>query len=286
MPLRRDAPRLLTPRRDAERITSSYLKYEGTTMRNGLQGLATALILLSSVAMVGCGTNDTTDTSTSGTNNTTTGGTEGPPTITVPAFPNGQGQTKSTDAYPVGATGIGIGSIIPNFAFVGFADSVANNGAMQEVKLSDFYNASGSDQYAAGLPYTGAKPKALLIDVSAVWCGPCNQESDTMLPGKYTTYHPQGGEFLLTLADGPNPGTAATPDDLGGWTGRYHEEFPAVIDPEYKLAALFSQDAFPANMFINTQNMRVCHVTAGEPQDADWAVFQDILDGKNDCTGG
>jgi hypothetical protein len=236
-------------------------------MRNGLQVLGGALILLSSAALIGCG-GDTT---------------AGADSLVVGQFQPGQGQSEAQKNYPAGPYGIGVHSVIADFSFVGFVNSTADSSALQETSLADFYNPTGAGQYPAGSQYSGDLPKALLIDVSAYWCGPCNDESHTMLPGQYATLHPQGAEFVLTLADGPSMGVAATPNDLLNWTNSYHEEFPAVIDPEYTLAALFSEDAFPANMMINTQNMRVCHVTPGEPQAADWAKFQAILDGTDSC---
>ncbi|HVY47402.1 MAG TPA: TlpA family protein disulfide reductase [Minicystis sp.] len=243
-------------------------------MRNALFVVATSLFVLGSV---GCGSTD----------------------VTVPSFQKGQGQAPQTgEAYPAGPYGINVGSVVENYHFVGYVNYVADHtDGMQEVQLADFYNPHADDPnydpgdgpddrvFPDGSPYGAGtpKPKALLIDVSSVWCPPCNDEAHYSLPGKYSAYKPQGGEFLLNLADGPNPGTSATPDDLTTWTNEYHEEFPAVIDPEYKLAALFAADFFPANMVVNPRNMKICKVVSGAPDQSTWNLYGDVLVGKETC---
>lgn len=209
------------------------------------------------------------------------GGTVGKPTP-APEFTEGQGQQPNGSIqYPAGPFGISKGSIITNFQFVGFADASADTAGMQAIQLADFYNPTGTEVFPEGSPYGAgtAKPKALLIDVSSVWCGPCNEEADTVLPGKYAQFQPQGGEFLLQLADGATPGTAATSKNLFNWVSKYDVNYPAAIDPSYKLGALFDADAFPANMIIKTQNMEIIEVVAGVPDAAFWSKFQKVIDG-------
>ena len=79
-------------------------------------------------------------------------------------------------------------------------------------------------------------------------------EAKTELPPRYAKYKPCGGEFLLQLADGPTVGTPATETNLRNWTKKYAVDFPATIDPSYKLGALFQADAYPANIIIDTTN--------------------------------
>lgn len=219
--------------------------------------------------------------------------------MTVPTFQKGQGQTAQTgESYPDAPYGINVGSVVANYHFVGFANSVADSSDMQGVALSDFYNPHAGDPtyqpktpadddclYPAGSIYGEGTPKptALLLDVSAVWCPPCNAESRDTLPGEYANLHSRGAEFLLDLTDGPNPGTAATPTDLDMWTAEYHEDFPAVIDPEYELAALFAADFYPANLIVNTRNMKICKVVSGAPDAPTWALFGAVLAGNVTC---
>jgi len=200
----------------------------------------------------------------------------------APEFPEGSGQAaKDTDPYPAGPYGISIGSVIANYKFVGFVNAMAESGALQEIRLSDFYNPTGTDVFSDKVPLLAGtpKPKALVIDVSSVWCPPCNEEAATILPAKYLEYKPRGGEFLLQLADGPTPGEAAGQSDLYKWTQKYDVDYPAAIDPSYKLGALFDADAFPANIIIKTQDMSIVEVIAGEPNAGFWSTFEQVLDG-------
>jgi len=200
----------------------------------------------------------------------------------APAFPTQSGQPSADAAvYAPGPYGISIGSTITNYKFIGFANAMVLNTAMQEIRMSDFYNPTGTDTFPEGSPYgsNAPKPKAMLIDVASVWCGPCNYEAANVLPGQHIKYKPLGGEFLLQLADGPTPGKAAQPDHLFTWTSQYDVDFPATIDPTYKLGALFEADAFPANMIIRTKDMKIVEVIAGAPEvtSSFWDTFEAVL---------
>lgn len=201
----------------------------------------------------------------------------------TPGFTPKTGQTpRGTEqvAYPAGPYGIAVGSTVPNYEFAGFVNAMESTASMQAISLADFYNPSGSDvysetsQYGAGKP----KPKALLVILSAGWCEPCKQEAATVLPGKYADLHPQGGEFLLTLADGAQYGVTAVGKDLYNWTMKFDVSYPAVIDPASQMSAITSQDAFPANVMIRTKDMKIMRSFTSAPDASDWAYFQKIID--------
>jgi hypothetical protein len=200
----------------------------------------------------------------------------------APDFPENTGQqAQNAKPYPPGPYGIGKGSIITNYKFVGYVNSVANSAQLAEIQMAEFYNPTGSDVYAEGsvFPIGAPKPKALLISVASVWCGPCNQEADQVLPLEYAKYKPMGGEFLAQLADGPTPGKAATQKSLFNWATKYDVDYPITIDPDYELSALFDQDAFPANMIIDPKTMRIVEVVAGIPDGSFWAKYDQLLSG-------
>jgi hypothetical protein len=252
-----------------------YHLSEAVTMRNTVFLAAAAAIALSNI---GCGDSSSAD-------------------LTVPSFTKGQGQAgNGANAYPGAPYGINPGSVAENYQFLGYVNSVTSQATLQPVELANFYNPHADDPtympktpaeddrlFPPGSPFGAGtpKPKALLIDVSSVWCPPCNEEAATNLPAKYAYYKPLGGEFLLNLADGPDVGTAATTYDLTKWTSMYGENFPAVIDPEYKLAALFAADFFPANMIVNPRNMKICQVMSGAPSAGAWNNYYGVLTNKS-----
>lgn len=213
--------------------------------------------------------------------------------VPVPVFPEGTGQLpRGTTAieYAAGPYGISKGSTIQNFEFVGFPNSVVDVSTMKSIQLADFYNPTGDAVFPEGSPYGAGtpKPKALLIVVSAVWCGPCNYEAEVTLPVLYKKYQPKGGEFFLVLADGPTSGIPAEAKNLYLWDKKYKIDYPSAIDPASKLAALFEADAFPANMIIRTCDMKLIDVVAGAPPEPEagkplppfWAQYEKVLNAQ------
>jgi hypothetical protein len=212
-----------------------------------------------------------------------------------PAFDPGPalGQAKNEIVYPAGPYGVGKGSTIPNFDFIGYANAVAKNDTMQAISLSDFYNKHGRDasykpaspaeddrlfpagsQYGEGTP----KPTVLAIDVASMWCGPCNLEAKCDIPGLHAQYAPCGGGFLLQLQDNNTPGTPAAPKNLFTWAVKeYKEDFTVAIDPEGRLGSLFAADAFPANFIIDLTTMKIVEAIAGVPDKPYWDLYETLL---------
>jgi hypothetical protein len=226
---------------------------------------ALVLVALASSLFVGCAPAEPT----------------GPDPIPAPPFPEGTGQAAHEEiAYAPGPFGVKVGSVIENYHYKGFANAMVQNDVFDDVQLADFYNPTGTDVYAEGSPYGAGnpKPKALLIDVASVWCGPCNYEADSVLPGEYAQYKPLGGEFLLQLADGPTPGISAKETHLRNWTNKYDVDYPSSIDPEYRLMDLAVQDAFPQNFLIDTTTMEIVDIIAGVPDATFFAQFDALLE--------
>jgi hypothetical protein len=196
----------------------------------------------------------------------------------APPFPEGQGQSPELGpAYPSGPYGIEKGSVIENFKFIGFPDPSKDKAALREIQMADFYNPTGEEVWPADSIYAGKKkPVALLVVVSAVWCGPCQYENEEILPDEYAKYNPLGAEFLLQLADGPTVGEPAETKHLVSWTTKYDTAWPAVLDPGAKLSALFEADAYPANLLIDTTTMEIVDVVAGVPEQG--SAFYAALD--------
>jgi hypothetical protein len=190
------------------------------------------------------------------------------------------GQASAAVVYPPGPFGTGVGSQVENFDFIGYANEQADHATMQLIQFADFYNPHAFDQdynpaspaeddrlfppgsqYGEGLQ----KPTVLSLDVASVWCGPCNEEAQCVLPALHKRYAPCGGEFMLQLADGPEQGVAAVPKNLLAWAEEYKVNFPAAVDPEYKTEVIWAAEAFPENILINTTTMTIVDRIAGVP---------------------
>jgi hypothetical protein len=222
-----------------------------------------------------------------GCNEDGTNGSESAPPDTEPL--------TMTATYPAGPYSVLPGDVIKDYSFTGFANPVAGSTDIVTIRLSDFYNPHADDtSYKPGGPSTddrlypkdspyGAgnkKPRALAINVGAIWCGPCNFEAKSELPARYTKYKPLGGEFLFQLADGATQGTAATQKDLVNWTKKYKVDYPSTIDKTKQLAGSFDANAYPANMIVDTRTMVIVAVVAGVPDEAYWAKFEATIASK------
>jgi len=187
---------------------------------------------------------------------------------------------SATEGYPVGPYGIGRGSVISNFEFTGYVDPSAGLGeaARSTITLADFHNPTGEGTAPAGSPLGEGQPlpRALLINVSAVWCVACQREASQVLPGEYARFQPQGGELLLDLAESSALGQVADFGDLDNWVTAYDVTYPAVVDPTYQLGALFDSSAFPANILVDPRDMTIVELVSGVPQDGFWLALDEL----------
>lgn len=184
-------------------------------------------------------------------------------------FPPGQGQDPQASGvrYPAGPYGVEAGSVIANYSFRGMVNPSVST-TFVDMQLADFYNPTGDEPFPADSVYGDTpKPTALWINISAVWCGPCQHESEEVLPVEHAKYAPLGGQILMLLADGGTVGKPATENNLLSWTSKYDTAWPAVIDSTYKLPSLFQSSAYPINMVIDTTTMEIEIVLAGEPKE-------------------
>lgn len=219
-------------------------------------------------------------------------------------FAEGQGQAPvALPSYPdSGEWGTAKQTVIPNWSFIGYANSEDPNlQGLQLIQLADFYNPHGYE-YAACVEGGGSdcaeqfpdalfpegsfwgagqpKPRALSVGQSAVWCGPCNMEAKSILPGEYAKYKPLGGHFIVALIDGPKPGVSATYGDITKWTQKYEVAYSLVTDPSGLLPQLF-EPSLPSNAIIRTSDMRILRADAGAPSAAYWLAFEKVLESAN-----
>jgi hypothetical protein len=193
----------------------------------------------------------------------------------------GSGSQVIDEEYPAGPYGTVVGDVIENFEFQGYVD--ASQGLTEDrrvsITLGDFFNPTGMGTHGDDGPFVAGspKPKALMINVSAVWCGPCKQEAANILPGEYAHYHPLGLELLMVLADSLEVGTPAAFGDLDAWCSTFPVNYPAVIDPEYQLGGSFDTSQYPANFIVDTATMTIVEVVSGIPQDSFFSKLETVL---------
>ena len=171
------------------------------------------------------------------------------------------------------------GSTIQNFAFTGLPannltplDPTQAQSASTTVRLSNYYDPQGK-----GIPgvINGVPIKIIHLVVSALWCNPCNEETDFMTGANYTGANTGGASFAAELAplgvvfvqavdDGPVVGTGATLFDLGTWITRHKNNFTTTVDPgNANLGVFFNAAAIPFNANINAKTMEILSEDVG-----------------------
>jgi hypothetical protein len=181
---------------------------------------------------------------------------------------------------------------IKDASFPGFVDGQAQSATLDTISLSDFYNPHAGDLsyddrlFPMGSPYGAGTPKptALLVDIASVWCGPCNEEAQNLLPQLYARYHPCGGEFLFQLAEGSAPGVEVTADTLRAWVTHYRVTYPATFDDAKQLLPLYNADSFPDSAIVDTRTMKIVDAISGVPDATFWSTYESLLDAS--CLAG
>jgi hypothetical protein len=202
----------------------------------------------------------------------------------APPFPPQSGQAPA-------ATGYGIGSVLPNFALVGYVDPTAQAGQPRQIiRMAEFYNPTGVGVHEEGsvFPVGTPKPLALLVDMSARWCSVCQYEAETVLPPKIRKYrfdpveNPNGrGEFMTNLPEGLTQGEPATYYDADRWALKFQVNVPLVVDPAYSFEPLMISEAaaWPSNFIIDTRTMTIAEILAGAPDGPFWSRYDAVLAG-------
>ena len=174
-------------------------------------------------------------------------------------------------AARTGPSGVA-GNRIANFAFTGYpwsdVTSKVTTGTTKTIRLSDYFDPEGKIQFGGT---TGIK--IIHITVAAVWCGPCNEETDYIAgntangapsPGFAAELAPMGVVFLQALSDGPVVGHGATLSDLNKWITNHGSDFTEMLDPGVaNLGVFFDAAAVPFNANIDARSMEILSTELG-----------------------
>lgn len=188
------------------------------------------------------------------------------------------------EGYPEPPYGTTIGLVIQNFGFEGYVDPSAGLGpeARVVIELGDLYNPTGDGVHAEGSPFGEGNPlpTVLMVNIAAVWCGPCKEETSTILPVEYDRFHPRGMELISILTDSFAPGDPASFEDLDNWVSNFASDFPTVIDPSYQLGTLIDTSQYPSNFLIDTRDMTIVELVVGKPQSSFFNKLEQLLDAE------
>jgi len=191
------------------------------------------------------------------------------------------------------ASGIS-GARISNFAFTGYEWNTDASGTpintmtatVKTIHLGDFYDPMGKGNPAV---IGGAPIKIIHLTVAALWCGPCNDETDFIAGANYTGTNTSnaswakelasmGVVFVQAIDDGQTPGTGATLTDLNTWIGRHQNDFTTMVDPgNAGLGVFFDAAAIPFNMNIDARSMEILSSDVGFDEQMDQTIENTYL---------
>lgn len=175
--------------------------------------------------------------------------------------PDGKGGEDETNPYPPGPYGVTVNRVIENFRMPGYLATgepvkVTTFEYREDLDLKTFRNAVDAD----GNPF-----RYLLLNISAGWCPPCNQEAEDLglkgrQKGKIDEWLSKGGLFVTVLVEGYDESARNPPvkEDISTWVDQHDVQFTMAIDPDQKLiAAGINPSAFPTNLVIDLKTMKI-----------------------------
>jgi hypothetical protein len=177
-----------------------------------------------------------------GGTSTTAGASANPDGVLYPSPPNGYGRKARSGATP--------GSVMANFKYFGYPNGDPSQG-LQLIAMADYYDPCQK------------RYKLIHLSVSAVWCNPCNAETDAIVAAK-AQLDGQQVVMLQALDDGPTMNVGATQGDLDRWVTRHHVNFTEMLDPGLgNLGGFFEAAAVPWNCDIDPRTMEIIDQATG-----------------------
>lgn len=173
----------------------------------------------------------------------------------------GTPQDAGVGPYPAGPYGVSVNRVIQNFTFPGYFTTGTG------VRITTLSKTPALDLQAIrnAVDATGKPFKLMLLDISAGWCPPCNQEAEDLglngtkaaLPAQWAA---KGGLFVTVLAEGYDGNAHDAPVDanLNTWANQHATQTTLVIDPGQRLIAEgINPSAFPTNLVIDLRTMKI-----------------------------
>jgi thiol-disulfide isomerase/thioredoxin len=163
----------------------------------------------------------------------------GPPPCVYPQGPYGY----------TGMAGSWLGAIVPpSFQWQGY---LKGSSQIQTLSANDLYDCDGRN----GI-------NAILFDMSALWCGPCQQEAQ-QVPTWMQTWGPIGVVFVNLIVEDASHNKATTAA-AQTWLNQFNlgSAGDVVADPNFSFAH-GGTNGLPTNVLVDPRTMKVTKVVEG-----------------------
>jgi hypothetical protein len=145
------------------------------------------------------------------------------------------------------------------------AEDYAGAGAAVGEKLGSW---SLLDQHGCRTDWRQFLGSVTMLDVSSVWCGPCNEAAATSMEVFEAIRAENKASYLITVLVQDEFAGPASVADAEEWSEGYSLEYPVVVDEGEAVRNAYGVIAFPVFLFIAPTG-EVYERIEGKPEDAE-----------------
>jgi len=142
------------------------------------------------------------------------------------------------------------GNKMTNYKFLGYPGGDMSQG-LQPISMASLFDP------------TGNKYKLIHIQASGTWCVYCQEETKVVTPLRQKLAE-RKVVWIISLAEGPTPGTAATTKDLDRWVAQFKAPYTHLLDSGNKnFGPFYDAAALPWNANIDARSMEILSSSVG-----------------------
>jgi len=154
------------------------------------------------------------------------------------------------------------GNKMTNYKFLGYPDGDMSKG-LQPISMASLFDPQG------------AKIKLIHIQASGTWCVYCQEETKVVTPMRQKL-EDRKVAWIISLAEGPTPGTAATTKDLDKWVAQFKAPYTHLLDSGNKnFGPFYDAAALPWNANIDARTMEILSSSVGAAT-TEAAILKDV----------
>ena len=154
------------------------------------------------------------------------------------------------------------GNKMTNYKFLAYPNGDMSQG-LQPFSMASLFDPSGT------------KYKLIHLQASGTWCVYCQEETKVVTPLRQKLEERKVA-WVISLAEGPTPGTASTVKDLDKWMAQFKAPFTHLLDSGNKnFGPFYDAAALPWNANIDARTMEILSSAVGATT-KDTAILADL----------